>query len=510
MWEEIFRQEGVPFARVDLASAVGHSDYSMVVVNRGLSSIESKVLEHYIQQGGSVLGYAQHLLGVCGTTTIQERVDYLISDRDEILPDIHVMDLAVLGAIPREANVLRTQANHFAAFVGALMGGHAVLLPFDVESVLTDDRTATKCFYSPFDRLPSERVSLVGKGEVRHLLHRAFEYLHHVRDLPYVHLWYFPGAHKNLFAFRIDTDGSPQGDVDDLYNLARRNQVSLSWFLDVKSHESWLRNFASFVDQEIGAHCYNHQTFPTYDENLKDISRAVREIEEIGLKPAGFAAPYGFWNEELGRAIDDMRFLYSSEFSCAYDSLPLYPRTEGTWFRTVQIPIHPICIGSLMRVGYSDAQMKSYYEAVIVRKLSRSEPLFFYHHPTHRHWDVVERIFQSMGDLGIDNVTLGDYARWWKIREGLAPVVSFDHHLLQMTDDQPAREDITQEVSLHITNGNGREAVVPIERTIDLNAVEWKAVATLVPPPQDIQRIREFDPRAMLGEIYNTVVRKFR
>jgi hypothetical protein len=163
-----------------------------------------------------------------------------------------------------------------------------------------------------------------------------------------------------------------------------------------------------------------------------------------------------------------------------------------------------------MKVGYSSGQMMEYYHGVIVQKLSRAEPLFFYHHPTHRHWDVVEFIFRSMQQRGITNVTLGEYARWWKIRQQEECALVLEDELLSVVRPRGGKENGGEKLSLHITRVAGEEVLVPIRKRIDLKALEWRSVVRSSPPPQDIRRTREFDPRAMLGEIYNTVVRKFR
>ncbi len=510
VWEQVFRQEGVPFTRVDLSVDSVQDVCSMLVVNRELSSSEREVVEAYLRSGGAVLGYTGHLLKVAGTTGTKEKLEYLVGDHDDMFPSFQLLDLGLYGLVPREANVLRTQANQFGAFAGSLGGGHAVILPFDVEEALSDIRVASKSFYNSRDRLPAERVSLVGKGEIRQMLRRAFEYLHHARNLPYAHLWYYPHSKRNLFAFRIDTDGSPQHDIDELYGIARNHLISMTWFLDVKSHEAWLKHFGRMVNQEIGVHCYEHTTFDAYDDNLKNITRAAREIEAVGLHPEGFAAPFGTWNEELGKAIDKVGFQYSSEFAYAYDTLPLFPHTETMRYNTLQVPIHPICIGSLMKVGYSSAHMKEYYRRVIDEKRARAEPLFFYHHPSHHHWDVVEFVFQSMQDRGIDDVSFSEYARWWKKRHGTKFMLTFANDMFSSQSQELSDGNAEEGITLRVTTTEGRELLVPVGEAIDFKTASWTFLEPPIPPPQDIRRIREFDPRSVLGELHTKLMRKFR
>ncbi|MEK7251361.1 MAG: hypothetical protein AAB209_13170, partial [Bacteroidota bacterium] len=160
---------------------------------------------------------------------------------------------------------------------------------------------------------------------------------------------------------------------------------------------------------------------------MKNISKARRKLEQAGISSPGFAAPFGIWNSELAKAIEKTVFEYSSEFSFAYDSLPVYPSNGEQTFLTLQVPIHPICIGSLRRIGYTEGQMKEYFRRVIEEKLLRDEPLFFYHHPTHHCCDVVQFIFQYVAEKGIENTTMLEYARWWKKRLSTRLEISFEN-----------------------------------------------------------------------------------
>jgi len=507
-WQQMLLQEGVPFVHADLTSGAPPDLYSVLVINRMLSANERSVIEEYLRRGGAVLGDARHMERVARITSRSEKLDFLVSDGDLLIPDVHMLDLGVVGAVPVEANQLRTQSNTHGMFAGPCGGGFAVVLPFDVPAAMCDTRTATKNFYSDRDRLPAEAVSLVSKGELRHLLHRSLEYLHHARSLPYAHLWYFPRGNRNLFVFRIDTDAAPERDVEELYTIAREHDVSISWFVDVGSAESWLRRYALMVGQELGVHCYEHQTYPTFEANLKNIDKAKRAIEALGVCPVGFAAPYGAWNPELAKAIDHLAFEYSSEFSFAYDTFPLYPGNESTRFQTLQVPIHPICIGSLKRAGFMDKHMTEYYRATIERKLLRNEPLFFYHHPSHRSWDVMEYIFSSVEEKGIDNITMCEYARWWKERQRHKLSVSLEGDVLfARSDEQGAPRD---NVWLRLSRIGDEEIIAPLSDRIDMKSAGWSVGAKPLSPPADIRRIREFDPRAMLGDLYGKMMRKLK
>jgi hypothetical protein len=506
-WEQICAQEGVPSDLVEPGSQRLIDDFSVLIVNRTLDPGERASILRYLNDGGAVIGFAPFLSELNGSNSRKEMLEYLIADQGSALLDITLLDTGVEGQIPREANILRTQENTFGIFAAEFLGGAAVLLPFDPADLMTDARTASKRFYSSRDRLPAERVSLVAKGELRHLLHRCFEYLHHARKIPYVHLWYFPAGKKSLFAFRVDTDGGERWEIDALYDIAREAGIGFSWFLDVRSHENWLSHFRYMAGQEIGVHCYEHQVFPTLEANIKNISKARRAMEGAGLRSEGFAAPYGMWNIGLAEAIDQAGFAYSSEFSFAYDSLPLYPETMGIVYHTLQLPIHPVSIGSLRRVGYTEKQMQEYYTAVIDRKLSRGEPLFFYSHPTHHSWETVRFLVHYAREKGIETATFGEYARWWKRRTTSKCVVDAGSASASVSVHPGGAN--ADDLWLRVSRAPGLEAVVPVAENLDMERLPW-APMTLTNLPPDIRRTREFDPRSLVGDIYTVMMRKFK
>lgn len=504
-WEELLTQEGISWTVIDIASQEIDDNCSALIVNRTLSRDECGVMENYLKGGGGVLGYALHLSGVAKSQSRVERIEYLFNDHDALFPHVQLMDAGTNGLVPREANHLRTQSGSFAVFAGELSGGIAVILPFDIEEVMNDHRAATKNFYFKVERLPSEQVSLVSKGEVRHLFRHSLEYLHHARGIPYVHTWYFPHGRKNLFAFRIDTDGSSKEDVDELYRRARSSNIGMAWFLDVKSHEKWLQHFSSMVGQEMGVHCYEHQTYPDYEENLKNLRKARHLMDISGLPSFGATAPFGVWNPGWANALDEMGFEYSSEFSFAYDTFPMHPGHDELLSKALQIPIHPICIGSLMKAGYTESRMKEYFAWVTEQKLLKNEPLFFYHHPSHRNWPVMESIFAAMKNNNIENTTFLEYARWWKSRSAHRLRMEFKEGILAI--DGAAKE--SESLRLRISH-EGCEAVVPISSKVAFSGIQWSMPADGPPLPADLRKTREFDPRAMAADLYTKMQRKFR
>jgi hypothetical protein len=275
----------------------------------------------------------------------------------------------------------------------------------------------------------------------------------------------------------------------------------------VKSHEPWLQHFATLAGQECGVHCYEHRPFAQYDEIHRDLGKAKRLMEGVGLRPEGVTAPYGTWSDRFARAAEDLGFGYSSEFSLAYDSLPFTPGYKGKRFTTLQVPIHPVCVGSLLRAGYSEEGMCEYFERVIREKLARHEPVFLYHHPSHRNWRVIRYICSRMEEEGVPSTTLGEYATWWKRRTERSFSASLEGTRLRTRVAEGAGG--AEEVLIRVTRPGGEEALIAAAPEVDLQGVAWNTTLPYL-PPEDIRRIREFDPRSVLGVMYSSFLRRRR
>jgi hypothetical protein len=497
-------REGLPWRTVDLLHGDGVGECSVVVVTAPVGPPEREVLTAYLRGGGAVLAAANHVVGLGGTSVRHERLDHIIGDGEREFPSLRLIDLDVQGCIPREADHLRTQTNTHAVFAGTLAGGVAVLLPFDPAVAMTDTRVTDRAFYARSDRLPSERVSRVSRGEVSQLVHHALAFLHHARSLPYLHLWYYPRTLRNVLTFRIDTDGAPRRDIDDLYRLLKAHDIPGAWFLDVAAHEPWLGHFATLEGQEIGLHCYRHRRFANAASQEADWRKGLSLIRAAGLSPAGMAAPYGAWTPDTAHVIDRLGLEYSSEFAYAYDTLPVHPCVGGAVKQTLQLPIHPVSTGSLRRAGYTPAQMATYFMAAADALLTRDLPLAFYHHPTHGALDVFASLFAHCRTRGIETMRMDAWARWWTGRAVLAPSFSLDGDFVAIGGEETLR---SADTGVHITFPNGEESYITPSPVMDLRIVTRERRPRQV-VPEDIRAIREFDPRRAAGDLFVSLLRR--
>ena len=508
-WRQFMAQEGLDWVELKSAEEIPGGSFSALIAPSRTSPADVQAIGAYLATGGAVLGSASALNGLMESR--EERLRYILA-ADEF-SSAGMIDLETDGLLPREANVLRTPGNTFAVFAGEWKGGVAVVLPFDPAEALTDVRAGYRNFHLNRDRLPWERVSLVGKGGVRRLVRDALIYLHRVRGLPYVHAWYYPDGEPNVFIFRIDTDGAGEQDIDSLYALLDEYHLPASWFLDLKTQGRMLRRYHEFAGHEIGVHCDEHRIFGTESENRANIERARSALRAAGHQPVGFAAPHGYWDLFLGNVIDEMGFAYSSEFSWAYDTLPGAPVTPAGEYRTLQVPIHPVSVGILRRAGCPSGAMAKYFASAIRQRMRSGDPMFFYHHPSHREWGVMRELFKGARDARVPAMTMGQFAGWWSKRTASGVSVRSERGSLMIEHGNPVAdggspaldgssrlaEGREGAVWLSVVTADGRHAVVRPSDEIQLAAVEARP---LVPPdvPRDVLRIREWDFREFLGQ----------
>ena len=505
-WKQVLEQCGVPLS-VSHGTAIEPDQASVLVVDGHLSREDGDAIRGLLSRGGAVIGSAGDLAPVLGMTTRREHIRYLVDERTDRWCDL--LDLELTCDIPREANVLRTDRGNAALFAGPVGGGWAVLLPFDLQKVWEAFSKTYRQFASRFDRQPFELVSSVSRADLTVLVGKALEFLHHRRSLPYARLWPFPGEAPAVIAVRLDTDKSTRSQIEDFVRCSRKSGAPFTWFVDTGSHTHFLDVFRNFQDQEIGIHCYRHVMYSSVDDYRTDIRLARTLLAREGIKPTGYAAPFGEWTTELGEAIDDSDLPYSSEFTLGYDGFPFSYRSKSKRYATPQVPVHPISTGALRRAGYSPQRMVRYYGAVIKRKMARSEPLFLLDHPVHRNHDVMGEVVADAMHRGALPVRFGEYLRWWKVRGTILRTLSmtWNENALASTLRQPELADPSVLIKMTTVDG---DAFLPI----GTHAVPHPNDRTVPPesafPIEDFRRSREFDLRTAFGVATTMCLRRLR
>jgi len=502
-WERILLQEGVPFSGV--LSPPGADEFSAVIAASTTDEAKVGWLRSYLAGGGSVLCPA-HIFGrLAGVGPREVFINYMLEDTEKAFGRAGLVDIGLECLVAHNANAVKTEGGKPSVFAGEYGGGTVVVLPFDAGDMVLDGRTSTKSFYSGHGRLPFEHVSRVGKGGILKLVSRSLEFLHHRRLIPYGHLWYFPSGSPGVFSWRVDTDGAGPDEISDLYKLTAECSIPASWFLDVKSQQDFIHIFRQMEGHEIGIHCYEHRKYADYDSCLSDVMKAMEVFKRAGLLTSGFAAPYGCWNEEIGRAIEGCGFEYSSEFSYDYDNVPSYPYLKKKISRTLQLPVHPVSIGSLRRQGFDDDSMAEYFEVLIDRKLLSREPVLLYHHPKNGGAGVMRHIFNHIGERKLKILRMIDYARWWKKRNACRIDLAIEGEVLKVSG-----QNLQDDVWIHVTRPDGSETLVNGSlASVDLRQLNWSDVAWPLPLPTDIRRIRTFNPWIPIKRFEDFIFKKF-
>lgn len=491
-WETLLRQEGVPFTLVTSTDQLRPEDFSVAVVS-STAPQWNEVLKGYVRNGGAMLTSALHYQRCFGGNGKHRKIRYLLPEHNSPFSGIGLVDAYCEGIILEQAKLCSSDRGEKSIAVEQYGGGMIAALPFDLGSLYYDTRKTQKYFYSPNRKYPSERVSLLSKGAIRRLAHVTLELLHNQRGIPYCHLWYYPEGANNIFALRIDSDFGTEAEIETLYRFAEDNSTKMSWYLHVQSHENWLSKFQAMRGHEIGVHCYEHAVLRSASAARADIAKAKKLLDEKGISLVGFAAPFGDWSEDLGGVLQEIDFLYSSEFSYDYDNVPSFPLVNGHINSVLQIPIHPICIGSFNKLKVSEREMIEYFTFVMDMKRANHEPLFFYHHPKDGHHAVLKHLIDTSKEMAYPNILLRDFAQWWKERITTKYSLELSGDRLQVNGSVSSRQ------FLRLSKAN-YEAIVSFANDINLTHVKWREKMPVVALPDDIGKIRSFSLRLLLDE----------
>lgn len=414
-WRLLMDQIGAPFEVVRSVDNLDPARTSALILPFAPGPDEIRGIEAYLRSGGAVLDVGAFLPLVDRSSIMHRRRRVIVPDTDDtVFRDV--------GPIALDASVPIHRASKHAEgsiYLGEWKGGSIAYVPFPVGRHLLRTDARRRSFHAASPRHPNEVVSSVDKGGLRRLVHAALRWLHHRRRLPFLHAPSLPREHDGVFGYRVDTDYGTRGEIVAMRRILHAAGATVTWFLHVEAHADWLDLFATFDGDEIGLHCMRHRTYGTYEENRANLSAGLSLMRGAGLDPRGCAAPNGFWNIELARAVQDLGFEYASEFSLDFDDLPFHPWMRDLFSPLLQIPIHPICVGSFIRAKGSDDDMRGYFSDVVDRGAARREPVIFYGHPGHGKYDLIADDIEHAIATGLSPMTMGALARWWRKRSAI-------------------------------------------------------------------------------------------
>jgi hypothetical protein len=329
------------------------------------------------------------------------------------------------------------RTGHFPAFIQERVGrGYCLFTGLPLSELLLSLGDTLRTF-SRHSNI-TERIVAIDKAKILRvlvwILRKGFSLLR----IPYVHLCYYPNRAASVFAFRIDVDGTYGESLTSIAQAARAAALPITFFVNRSlclGEEHYLHQIDPV--NEIGNHANIHNLFDTPEENLRNVSEGRAWLQQNSL-PVGpwYAAPRGMWNPELGAALEELGYLYSSDFGLEIDGLPFFPRVYARRSALVQIPIHPFSVERAVRYAEenglnppSEEEVLSYFTAVARDHLEQGWPIFFYGHPEHfgkMAKTVLFGLKRWADHWNVPNTTLSKYAEWWKRRDALEIRASHD------------------------------------------------------------------------------------
>ena len=481
-WEIILKQIGVSFTQLSLSDKISPDEYSVLIITDPHAIKENEVIEKFLNAGGAVLYSDSAILD--GISFKTKRVLSLISKENTPFSQIGLVDIYSAINIPSSEKI-KTIDSGLKIF--SVNNGVNLILPFNINELIVNSNSRRKKFYANRKELPSEIVAEVSKGKLRKIVEISLEYLHHKRDLPFVHLWHQPYIDKNLFIFRVDTDFCSKQDANEMYETCKKNHISATWFLDTDS-EDRLNNYALFDNQEMAIHCDKHYVYDNTEDNYNNILKADKKLKKCEINATGFAAPFGDWNYNLDNALQKMKLKYSSEFTLDYDDLPFYPYCNNKFSEVLQIPIHPISLGRLRRSHFSENEMLQYYIDLMKYMVKIKEPVIIYHHPHHKHFNIFNKIFQFVESNNFVNMNMGEFSNWCEERYKLKPEFQYADNRLSVKFD-------SENVFIKISTIDG--FTISQEKDIQIDKITLKPHFKSI-IKNDIKRIRKFQWRDLL------------
>ena len=404
----ILESIGVWYEEVDFDKDLFNSYSNLVFESAVLNSAQIQKVEKFLKQGGSVLEISTKPIFYSASFSRTFSKTIFNTNSGSEFDRLSHLDIYSTWASSTKSKLfsglIDFQKYNFDHFNVGFIG-------LDLSSLPNDKRYSRKRFFSSDKEYPDEIVNRVSRDSLNDVIELCLQRLIHEQNLPFLKKWSFPDK-KPVFGFRIDSDFGSKESLQNIYQLLKSYNIKASWFLHVKAHEKYLNFFKSFKDQEIALHGYDHGYSSSISKIEENINKGLEKLQQADLDVDGFCAPYGIWNYSMEQAISNFDFKYTSEFTSGYDSTPFFiPDTAH-----LQIPIHPICTGSLNRKSFSVPEMEQYFLDIYNQRKKLFKPVFFYHHPMQSGLSVFERIFEEVQKDDLTNLTFIEYAEFWNKR----------------------------------------------------------------------------------------------
>ena len=467
-WEILLKQIGPPFEQLNPVDAWEPDRYSCIITSGRVDFSSIERLLHFVKRGGSILSETDAAEQLFNTRCSPHFIEYINTENDGIFQSVPSGFIGCQLIIPNNATFVKEKHGKKLIEFKKLGHGQILVLPGGLVNSILSQAPKRRNFSTKGPWLPSERVAKVSKHTVRELITQSLKTLIWKRTLPFVSLSPFPNSNNSIFGFRIDTDFASISDVENMYRLCTKHEIPAAWFVETGSCKSWLHRYSEMVGQDIGLHCFKHRIAKKYILNEKDVNEGKTALRINGIIPRGYAAPFGEWNHSLNKALEYHGFQFSSEFSLDYDNLPFYPVLNERFSTVLQIPIHPISIGSLRNARHSNKEMVQYFETVIENHTASQLPIIFYDHPGNTNLDVLDQVFQIIRDKNILKLSMTDFSNWWKNRDDIVWEAKLNDGKLHISTNNSRNS-----IKVIISKSEKNCSIPLVENQLAINELNW-------------------------------------
>lgn len=468
-WNALLNQLGLSFCNINVNDSL--TNYSLIIINSTLDNSSFQNISNYVKNGGAILDCT-------GQFCISQNIKIKVKSKKSIL----LKDNIFKGLIDINSLISLAYDNKLwnPYLLKEIDKGYIAFLGFPIDTLFSVTKSKRLKFLSKKKRFPEEEVSTVSKGALSKVILNLLKELHLLRGIPFTHKWFFPNGEKSVFLFREDTDYCNEKDIIAIQECTIKNKINTTWFIHTKENRSFLESYKKCFNDEIALHCYNHFTSSNRDYLKKDFDQGIKELESIEITPIGYAAPYGQWSSQLSEILNYNNFNYSSEFSLIYDSLIINSDLTN---KIPQVPIHPICIDSLLKIGKSDDEIIKYFKNIIDSCIYNQIQIALYDHPGHNHYNILDEIFKYINEKKIKSYTFNEYSTWWKIREkSHSNVTSKDNNILSVKIKNNVPICIwktTEKFSIITKDGNYNINTIKFSKLKDANNVDYNKLKKL-------------------------------
>jgi hypothetical protein len=233
----------------------------------------------------------------------------------------------------------------------------------------------------------------------------------------------YPFPSRAAFNFRADLDERYVEDYARFARARKRLADCCTHFVSTHAYGDVPAVLQDLLRFDTQSHGHYHVVYRDPQANRRNLARADAILRESGFDPAGFAAPHGRWNAGLDGVLEQLGYIYSSDFQLGYDDLPFFPwrADAGRFSRVLQVPVHPVCEGLFFDAGATRGRVVADHLVRAVRaRVEAGEPAFVYGHPERRlgrHPEVLAALADAVaGEPLVWRVTLTGFARWWRWR----------------------------------------------------------------------------------------------